>query len=242
MANDADFLEAAKKGDLTKIRCLLKADPSLVRTVADHLKTALHLAAEGDHAETAAALVKAGADIEARTSWGASPLDWAATMGSSRVADFLLDQGATGLNLITAASLGKLADVRRIIESGEDLSAHTRRAAPTLPNDHWPPDSAHILKDTISDALYAAARNGHTSVVAYLLERGADINAKGVFGATGLHWAAINGHEGTVEFLIKRGANLTSRDSKFASTPEEWAHEASHLAIAAMLRQARQTG
>jgi ankyrin repeat protein len=241
LTKEADFIEAAKKGDATKIRSLLKADPSLVRTMADHLKTALHLAAEGDHAETAAALVEAGADIEARTSWGASPLDWAAMMGSSRVADLLLGQGATGLTLITAASLGKLSDVHRIIETGEDLSAHRSRAAPTLPDDHWPPDSAHILKDTVSDALYAAARNGHTNVVAYLLGHGADINAKGVFGATGLHWAAINGHQAIIEFLIKRGANLTIRDSKFNATPEEWAQEGGHSAIAAMLRQARQT-
>jgi ankyrin repeat protein len=135
-------------------------------------------------------------------------------MGSSHVADFLLARGATGFTLITAASLGKLSDVRRIIESGEGLSAHRRRDAPTAPDDHWPRDSAHLLKDTISDALYAAARNGHQGVVAYLLEHEADINARGVFGATGLHWAAINGHQATVEFLVKRGANLTIRDSK----------------------------
>ena len=241
MASEAEFIEAAKKGDATKIRSLLRADPNLVRAVADHLKTALHWAAEMDHAETAAALVEAGADIEARTSWGASPFDWAATMGSSRVADLLLSRGATGFTLITAASLGKLPDVRRIIESGEDLSAHRRRDGPTAPDDHWPPDSAYILKDTISDALYAGARNGHQDVVAYLLYQGADIDAKGVFGATGLHWAAMNGHQETIEFLVKRGANLTIRDSKFDARPEEWAQEGDHSSIAEMLRQARQT-
>jgi ankyrin repeat protein len=220
---------------------LLKADPSLVRAVGDHMKTALHWAAEMDHAEVAAALVEAGADIEARTSWGASPLDWAATMGSSRVADLLLSLGATGLNLITAASLGKLSEVRRIIESSEELSADRRRGAPTASDDHWPPDSAHIRNDRISDALYAAARNGHRDVVGYLLDQGVDINAKGVFGATGLHWAAMNGHSETAEFLVMRGANLMIRDSKFDARPEEWAQEGGHSSIAAMLRQARQT-
>jgi ankyrin repeat protein len=151
---------------------LLKANPDLVHAHGDHRKTALHWAAEMDQAELAVALVEAGADIEARTSWGASPFDWAATMGSSRVADLLLARGATGFTLISAASLGKLSEVRRIIESSEDLLAHRRRDAPTAPDDHWPHDSAHIRKDTISDALYAAARNGHRDVVACLLDHG----------------------------------------------------------------------
>ncbi len=155
------------------------------------------------------------------------------------MADLLLARGATGFTLITAASLGKLSTVRRIIKSREDLSAHRRRDAPTAPDDHWTSDSAHIRNDTLSDALYAAARNGHRDVVAYLLDRGADIDAKGVFGATGLHWAAMNGHQETVEFLVKRGANLTIRDSKFDATPEEWAQEGGHTSIGATLRQAR---
>ena len=241
MASGAEFIEAAKMGDATKVGALLKADPGLVRAVGGHLKTALHWAAEMDQAEVAAALVEAGADIEARTSWGASPFEWAATMGSSRVADLLLARGATGFTLITAASLGKLPAVRRILESSEELSAHRRTAAPTSPDDQWPADSAHIRRDTVSDALYAAARNGHRDVVAYLLDQGADIDAKGFFGATGLHWAAINGHLETVEFLVKRGASLTIRDSRFDATPEEWAQEGGHSSIEAMLRQARPT-
>ena len=220
MTNETEFIEAAETGDATKIRSLLSADPGLVRAAGGHLKTALHLAAEMDHVEVAAALVEAGANIEAQTSWGASPFDWAATMGSLRVADLLQAKGASGLTLITAASLGKLSAVRQIIESGEDLSAHRRRDAPATPDDHWSPDSAHILQDTISDALYAAARNGHADVVAYLLDQGADIDARGVFGATGLHWAAINGHQQAVEFLVKRNANLTIKDAKFGGTPE----------------------
>jgi ankyrin repeat protein len=241
MAQEVEFIEATKKGDASKVRSLLKSNPDLVHAVDNYLKTALHWAAELDQLEVAVALVQAGADIEVRTSWGASPFDWAATMGSSRVADLLLARGATGLTLITAAALGKLPEVRRIIESTEGVSAHLRRDAPTAPDDHWPPDSAHIRKDPMSDALYAAARNGHREVVAYMIDQGADIDAKGVFGATGLHWAAINGHHEVVEFLVKRGANLTIRDSKFDGTAEEWAQEGGHNSIEATLRQAKQT-
>src|SRR5882724_5148643 len=116
MTNKVEFIEAAKKGDATKIGSLLKVDPSLVSAVGDHMKPALHWAAEMDQAEVAVVLVETGGDIEARISWGASPFDWAATMGRFCVAGLLLARGATGLTLITAASLGKLSEVRRIME------------------------------------------------------------------------------------------------------------------------------
>jgi ankyrin repeat protein len=53
-------------------------------------------------------LLDAGADLEATTSWGATPFDWGATMGSARVADLLLARGAKGMNVVAAANLGKL--------------------------------------------------------------------------------------------------------------------------------------
>ena len=84
--------------------------------------------------------------------------------------------------------------------------------------------------------MFAAARNGHTEVVEYLLDHGALVDAKGVFGATGLHWAAINGHRETVELLIARGANLTIRDERFDGTPESWANEGGHTDLADRLR------
>ena len=205
----------------------------------EYQKSALHLAAETDQVETAQLLIDSGADIEALTAWGATPLEWAAVMGSSRVADLLLARGASGLTLIVAAGLGKLETVKSIIASGADLSAHRRRGAPETPDDHWPVDSAHIQGDVLSDALFAAARNGHTEVVEYLLDEGAQVDAKGVFGGTGLHWAAINGHRKTVELLVERGASLTIRDERFDSTPEGWANEGGHTDLVAVLMRAR---
>lgn len=236
MNGAAAILQAARVGDVPAVKRLLSDDPRLVRATDDHLKTPLHWAAEHDHHDVVEMLLHAGADLEATTSWGATPLDWAATMGSTKVADLLLARGAKGMNLVAAASLGKLDLVREFLDSGAPL-ASLAQPAPAKPDDHWVADSARMKGDVISHVFYCACRNGQTAVAALLLERGADVNAKGVFGGTGLHWAAINGHKDTVEFLVAHGADLTIRDAKFDSTPEGWAAEGRHDEIRELLHR-----
>lgn len=211
MAQQEDFLNAVKQGDGPAAEELLRRQPELIIAADEYDKTALHWAAEKNHAEIARMLLDAGADIEAKTNWGDTPLKWAATLGSSTVAELLLSRGAHGFNLNVAAALGKLDDVKNMIDSEQDLSF-------------------------ISDAMYSAARNGHTEVVQFLLDRGAAIDTRGFFGGTGLHWSAINGHRETVELLIARGANLEIRDEQFDSTPESWADEGGHAVIVELLR------
>jgi ankyrin repeat protein len=241
-ALQTEFFDAVRRGDASAVARLLGHDPDLARVAGEHGKTGLHWAAEADHPEVARLLIDAGAEIEARTSWGASALEWAATIGSGRVADVLFSRGASGLTLVVAAGLGKMDRVRTTIESGADLAGQRRRGAPDMPDDHWPPDSAHLQGDVVSDAMYAAARNGHAEVVEYLLRHGAVIDAKGVFGATALHWAAFNGHRRTVDLLLARGARLDIRDARFNATAGEWAQEAGHGAIADVLGMRRTGG
>ena len=213
---------------------MLGRDPQLARATGAHAKTGLHFAAEKDDVEMARLLLDAGANIESTTEWGATPLEWAAVTGSTRVADLLLARGAAGLSLVTAAALGKLDVVRTIVSHG-DLAGDSRRVRPAS-DDEWPSDAACVLGDVLSDAMYSAARNGHDAVVAFLLDAGAHVDAKGFFGATGLHWAAINGHRTTVDLLLERGANRTIRDARFKATPDSWAEEGGHLEIAEALR------
>jgi ankyrin repeat protein len=236
MEQQPEFFDAIRRGDVPEVVHLLNRQPELARIADEHGKTGLHWAAECGHAEVARRLLDAGAEIEAKTSWGASPLDWAATMGSVQVGELLLSRGASGFTLVVAAGLGKLDEIRTMMVSGGGHDAQRRRGAPMLPDDHWPVDSAHLLGDVDSDAMYAAARNGHTQVVEYLLNCGAAVDAKGVFGGTALHWAAINGHRSTVDLLVARGASLAIRDARFRSTPAEWAAEGGHTELAASLQ------
>ena len=173
MSNEDEFLRAVKHSHTQTLIQLLRLQPELVRIEDEYGKTALHWAAETNQVETARLLADAGADIEAMTSWGATPLDWAATMGSVEVGELLLARGASGFTLIVAAALGKLEDVKSIVERQtnltaqpqtaasptaapqtaaphDDLSTHRRRGAPQFRNDDWPADSAHIQGDVIS--------------------------------------------------------------------------------------------
>jgi uncharacterized protein len=240
MQGVAAILQSAKDGDVSTLKRLLGQDRGLARATDEYLKTPLHWAAQNDHRDIAELLLDAGADIEATTSWGATPLDWAAVMGSRKVADLLLARGAQGMNFVAAASLGKLELVRNILDSDAPLTSPAQRVPATL-NDDLVADSARAKGDVLSDAFYAACRNGHTAVAALLLQRGADVNAKGILGGTGLHWASINGHKDTVAFLVSHGADLTIKDAKFDATPEGWAVEGQHTEIRDLLRRSSPT-
>ena len=173
-------------------------------------KTPLHLAAEHNDVAAARRLLDEGADLEARTSWGATALDWAGVLGSTAVAELLLERGAQGYSLATAAGIGRRGDVERLMP-GADAAA-------------------------LANACYLAARNGHADIVALLLDAGAPVDARGFFGGTGLHWAAINGHRAAIELLLARGADRTLKDDRFDATPADWAREGGHEELAALLR------
>ena len=201
------ILAAARDGDAAAVAELLARDPALVGAVDVHGKTPLHLAAEHDHAEVAERLLEAGAEIEAWTSWGATPLEWAGVLGSRAAGDVLIARGAR-LTLGAAAGLGLVDAVRTM----------SRREG-----------------SAVSAAFVLACRNGHVDVARLLLDRGAEVDARGFLAATGLHWAAINGHAGTVRFLLEAGADPTLRDERFDADALGWAREGGHEAVVALL-------
>lgn len=68
--------------------------------------------------------------------------------------------------------------------------------------------------------LHCATHAGKVKTIDFLLERGAEIDAKGKNELTPLHLAFMTSHKSVAELLIKRGANTTSKD-KAGQTPFE---------------------
>ena len=85
---------AAKNGDLEKVKALLKYNPDLVNSKNQYGDTPLHWAAGEGHKDIVALLLADKADVNATGIYGYTPLHWAAQLGYTDVAELLLAHGA----------------------------------------------------------------------------------------------------------------------------------------------------
>ncbi|KAH0537836.1 hypothetical protein FGG08_005449 [Glutinoglossum americanum] len=107
------------------------------------------------------------------------------------VVDGVADGDCGSTMLHEAAMGGQEAMVRRLLETGADVSTRDGNGC---------------------TALRMAARGGHEAVVQLLLEKGAGAVAETENGSTLLHEAARNGHEVVIQLLLGKGADINSRD------------------------------
>jgi ankyrin repeat protein/mono/diheme cytochrome c family protein len=155
-----------------------------------------HAIRAGDRAAVGS-LLKSGADVQARDELGNTPLLAAALNADAAVFELLLQAGAdlNTTNQAGATPLMRAATfedkARRLVEKGADIKPRSRLG-----------NTALIL---------AARKFGNSRTVRLLLDRGADPNAKNVFGATALMAAASAGDAETVRALLDRGADVNAK-------------------------------
>jgi ankyrin repeat protein len=91
------IIKAAKKGDVVTLKSLLAGDKSLLEARDSDGSTPLHCATWKGHQNVVAALLEAGADVNAvnqNEHYGTTPLHAAAHANQAAIAKLLLDHGA----------------------------------------------------------------------------------------------------------------------------------------------------
>jgi hypothetical protein len=166
--------------------------------------TALAWAAKKGNADACAALVAAGARVDARDHAGVTPALHAAVANSPTALEVLLRSGANpnlrGGGGFGAGARGGDADNDNDADASGDGSSAPDASASTCAG--WSP-------------LTWASRKGHASTVELLLEAGADPDGRGGPGnATPMIQAAMGGHASVVELLAAAGADPDARDDE----------------------------
>jgi ankyrin repeat protein len=210
-ANTA-LVEAAREGDATAVRALLRTRPADVNSVAIDGTTALHWAVHHDDAALVELLIRSGADVKQANRYGVQPLWLAAVNGNPKVLSLLLRAGAdpnttmTGGETVTmtAARTGNAEALKALIEAGADVGVKDARGQTAL--------------------MWAAARNNAAAITA-LVDAGADLTVRtsnppqggmrgGTFnsppptGFTALLFAVRAGSLDAVRALLDAGANV----------------------------------
>lgn len=133
-----------------------------------------------------------------------------------------LARDAEGETLLSrAAALGKVDEVRRILNSATPSDLLINEAGlRAAENNHSAvlEELARLgMHSTVSvdgvPLLHAAAQNGACEAMAWLISRGAQVNARDAEGSTPLIQAAASGSVSAVKLLLQHGADLHMRDT-----------------------------
>jgi hypothetical protein len=93
-------------------------------------------------------------------------------------------------------------------------------------------------KQKLNEDLWEAVRHGDAATVKSLLDRGADVNARGRYQMTPLFKAAERGDAEIIRLLLERGADVTVKDTFYGATPLTWALDKSHVeAVRALIER-----
>jgi ankyrin repeat protein len=198
------------------------------------LNTALIIVSADGKTEDIKALIKAGADPNAKDdALGQTALMIASTNGKTESIEALIKAGADPnaktkdgkTALMIASTNGRTESIEALIKAGADPNAKTKdgKTALMIASTNGKTESIEALIKAGADpnakddalgltALMIASTNGKTECVEALIKAGANPNAKNEIGETVLMMASYLGKTECVEALIKAGANPNAKN------------------------------
>jgi uncharacterized protein len=225
-------VDAIHRGDVPALRRLLKEHPELATArLGDDdpegmSRTLLHVVTDWpghfpNGPETVAALVEAGAAVDARFRGphAETPLHWAASSNDVAVLDALLDAGADieaqgaviagGSALEDARAFGQWDAAHRLVERGAKTTMQDAAALGLMERlESYFSGEAPPAQDEVDISFWGACHGGQREAAEYLLDRGADLNWLPFWGEelTPLDAAARSDAHELVTWLRERGA------------------------------------
>ena len=179
------------------------ADPNETN---DRGETALHWAVwRGRSADCTGMLIRHGAHLDARRNDGRTAYAIAMQSGQEEIAEFLRSHGAN----VELSPLDRFLGDCSTAAPGE--LDRTLRESPEI--------AAAAGNERVLPDLAASHR---TAAVRALLAAGVPVDARGLMGATALHWACWKGFADLVELLLEHGASLTIEDEEHHAPPPGW--------------------
>ncbi|MHC4212186.1 MAG: ankyrin repeat domain-containing protein [Planctomycetota bacterium] len=180
--------------------------------------TPLHNAARRGRCKAAELLIRAGADVNAKSKVGLTPLWYAKEKDHTETIDLLSRHGAVE-SLHDVVMAGDIEQVKRLISKGADVNARS---------DSW-----------LITPMHVAAGEGHKQICELLISGGAEVNAKSGEleddeGWTPLHGACSGGHKEVAELLLDHGAAVNAK-TKHSKTPLDVARKEGHQKIVELL-------
>jgi ankyrin repeat protein len=177
---------------------------------------------DGDRAAVAA-LLDRGASVEARNEAGDTALMQAAVHADRETMQLLLQRGAK----VNARGVYDMPPLLRAIHDPDKVQLLLRHGARlderAMVLAAMPPGSRRTLEllyrrgGSVNanvggyTVLMAAAYGGDLEAATWLIERGADVNARSAAGCTALNGAAVSGNPSLVKLLLDRGADPNVR-------------------------------